>query len=68
MTVLSMKMVPSLNEEVSISPRYFIEFLFDKYAPRRSYITEKNWSMLSLALIRDSLFLLYLVALVQFKN
>ncbi|WP_343290386.1 DUF6077 domain-containing protein [Turicibacter bilis] len=68
MTVLSMKMVPSLNEEVSISPRYFIEFLFDKYAPRRSYIAEKNWSMLSLALIRDSLFLLYLVALVQFKK
>ena len=68
MTVLSMKMVPSLNEDVSISPRYFIQFLFDKYAPRRSYITEKNWSMLSLALIRDSLFLLYLVALVQFKK
>ena len=68
MTLLSIKMVPSLNEDVSISPRYFIEFLFDKYAPRRSYITEKNWSMLSLALIRDSLFLLYLVALVQFKK
>lgn len=68
MTLVSIKMVPSLNEDVSISPRYFIEFLFDKYAPRRSYITEKNWSMLSLALIRDSLFLLYLVALVQFKK
>ena len=68
MMVLSIKMVPSLNEEVSISPRYFIEFLFDKYAPRRSYIVERNWSMLSLALIRDSLFLLYLVALVQFKK
>ncbi len=68
MTLLSIKMVPSLNEDVSISPRYFIEFLFDKYAPRRSYITEKNWSMLSLILIRDSLFLLYLVALVQFKK
>lgn len=68
MTVLSMKMVPSLNEEISISPRYFIEFLFDKYAPRRNYITKKNWSMLLLALIRDGLFLLYLVAIVQFKK
>lgn len=68
MMVLSIKMVPSLNENLLISPRYFIEFLFDKYAPRRSYIAEKNWSMLSLALIRDSLFLLYLVALVQFKK
>ena len=68
MMLLSMKLLPTLNESSAISPAYFINFIFDKYAPKRRYIIDRDWAMLCLTILRDGIFLLYLGAMLSFKK